>query len=543
MSGVGRLVAGLGLCGLLSSPSVQAGGYIFAGEANGVDVVAHPSGYTGSGGVITVRVCIVPGSPNASQIEAAIRNNIAVLNQMVPTLGNLKSGANNNIPAGSIDFESVSLHEMGHCLGLSHVNAATESGLSGSNRNYTKATDGVNNVYDIDPGVDGVIGSADDVRGDDVNLIYFNRANNDPFTLASPVDATTYSRDLADLPPGDLFAANADRAVSTLLGYPKSEAVMQQGSFFDESQRNLGHDDVAALRYAQSGVDSLAGATADNYTTVLEYGGISATNCDINVGFTNTGSFAFCSLNGTFIGTGHIRVTSATIEFGQAYNWFFNTLNNSPQLAAIADPVFVIAGASRQVGLSATDADAGDGLSFSAGGLPAFASLVDHGDGTASLDFSPLVADTGSYAIDLAVTDSGDPALQASQSISVIVDVDTDGDGLSDSEETLLYGTSTTLADTDGDGFDDGDEVISGSDPLDPQNWPAIADGDVAPLGLPDGVLNSADLLLIERIVAGELTASPLELGHGDVYPPGSPDGTIDLSDMLLIQKMVIGAP
>jgi serine/threonine protein kinase len=45
-------------------------------------------------------------------------------------------------------------------------------------------------------------------------------------------------------------------------------------------------------------------------------------------------------------------------------------------------------------------------------------------------------------------------------------DDDSDGDGLSDSEELEQYQTDPTLADTDLDGVSDGEEVASGSDPL-----------------------------------------------------------------------------
>lgn len=67
-----------------------------------------------------------------------------------------------------------------------------------------------------------------------------------------------------------------------------------------------------------------------------------------------------------------------------------------------------------------------------------------------------------------------------------------------------------------------------------------FADGDLAPLGAPDGVINTADYLIALRISLGELTATSLELSHGDVYPPDAPDGVIDISDMLLIRAMVI---
>ena len=94
--------------------------------------------------------------------------------------------------------------------------------------------------------------------------------------------------------------------------------------------------------------------------------------------------------------------------------------------------------------------------------------------------------------------------------------------------------------DTDGDGIEDGVEVGNASDPLDDTSWPNFADGDVAPLGAPDGNVDAADLLVTRRIVLGELAASPLEFSHGDLYPVGSPDGVIDLSDLILLQKMVL---
>ncbi len=42
----------------------------------------------------------------------------------------------------------------------------------------------------------------------------------------------------------------------------------------------------------------------------------------------------------------------------------------------------------------------------------------------------------------------------------LVIPVDTDGDGLTDIQETGTYGTSPVMADTDGDGYSDGDEVL-----------------------------------------------------------------------------------
>ncbi|MDD2237541.1 MAG: hypothetical protein PHG65_10085, partial [Kiritimatiellae bacterium] len=59
-------------------------------------------------------------------------------------------------------------------------------------------------------------------------------------------------------------------------------------------------------------------------------------------------------------------------------------------------------------------------------------------------------------------------------------DIDTDGDGLSNAREDLIYGTRADLPDTDGDGIPDGPEILTyGLDP-----WNPDCDGD----GLPDGL-------------------------------------------------------
>lgn len=70
--------------------------------------------------------------------------------------------------------------------------------------------------------------------------------------------------------------------------------------------------------------------------------------------------------------------------------------------------------------------------------------------------------------------DDGGPSRGAVWILSVeavVMDLDTDGDGLTDTDETEVYGTDPANADTDGDGLSDGDEVfIDGTDPLNPDS-------------------------------------------------------------------------
>ena len=316
---------------LIPCQNLQAATYIFAGEANGVDVVTHPHGYSGTGGILTVTVGIDPTSSNAAAMVIPTQNVIATWNGLVPTLHNVQFGV---IAGGQMDFESVLLHEMGHSIGLGHVNLASEAMLADSDdENYSNTTNGVDNTFNLGIGGDGVRGSSDDIRGDDVNLNYFRIGVNNPFTLDAIVDSTTYTRDITggNLPMGHTFVANADRDVADLLGIDdgnpltETESVMQQGSFFGEIQRTLGHDDVIGIRYAMAGLDEIQG-TADDYILNLVFAGLT-TSADIVIDFDNTRTgFAVSSSSGIFLNDDedHLAITTNQIFFNTGFNWHFN---------------------------------------------------------------------------------------------------------------------------------------------------------------------------------------------------------------------------
>ena len=99
-----------------------------------------------------------------------------------------------------------------------------------------------------------------------------------------------------------------------------------------------------------------------------------------------------------------------------------------------------------------------------------FASLNDGFGGSPENYLSTIDVATGVVSIVGATADGLDGLVWASV-------VDTDGDGLSNGEETAL-GTDPANPDSDGDGMLDGFEVASGLDPLDPADAALDADGD-----------------------------------------------------------------
>lgn len=128
---------------------------------------------------------------------------------------------------------------------------------------------------------------------------------------------------------------------------------------------------------------------------------------------------------------------------------------------------------------------------------------------------------------------------------------DSDGDGLNDGVEVGYDGDKTTYTpgqdlnplstDTDGDGFSDAIEVAAGTNPLDIADYPVQADGDLNA----DSIVNTADVIIVRKILFGEIAPTPYQLDHADVAPLVSgvpvPDGQITAGDLLLIQRKALG--
>ena len=67
--------------------------------------------------------------------------------------------------------------------------------------------------------------------------------------------------------------------------------------------------------------------------------------------------------------------------------------------------------------------------------------------------------------------------------------------------------------------------------------------GDLAPRGSADGQLNAGDLVIMQRLVTGDLIPPPTadELIIGDVAPLNAPDGLLNAADILILQRAIFG--
>jgi hypothetical protein len=65
--------------------------------------------------------------------------------------------------------------------------------------------------------------------------------------------------------------------------------------------------------------------------------------------------------------------------------------------------------------------------------------------------------------------------------------------------------------------------------------------GDLAPRGASDGQLNAGDLVILQRILLGDIVPTADELLIGDVSPLGLPDSQINASDLMILQRAVLG--
>lgn len=333
---------------LAAIADASATSFMIASGSN-PEIVTHPPGYTGSeSGEILIDVCLDPSMPAAA--ETPTKNAIATFNRFLPTLGNRQSASAVGIPNFRPDFESVLLHELGHCLGLGHNTLGPfelDGSFSDSRLYFTISAAGANGNLEANAGPDFVRASRDDLRGDDVNLHWFRKGVNNPFAIPSGrIDRTTYGVLLADLPAGHHFVEAATAhdpcspgtaaSTSFLHGQPPTQSIMMPVICTNNVYRALAPSDVATWRVARAGADGDELAPSDNYRPLLRYVGVSNA-CTLRIRYQTGVGFAYCQFS--FSGSGNNRFILsgvASFEPPPGVDWWFNPTDASAMSLSVS---------------------------------------------------------------------------------------------------------------------------------------------------------------------------------------------------------------
>ncbi|MDF1751728.1 MAG: hypothetical protein P1U89_03020 [Verrucomicrobiales bacterium] len=301
------------IAGLLTE-KVNGFAFVTAGGDQNEDTVVHPAGYKGRGGTLEITLALHSDFAELEDdIEFSATQAASIWNHLTAPATTISPSV--EIPASDgTDVFGVLLHEMGHNLGLAHPALGPQRGMIPKPvGKYTASAKGENGKFDLNHGADGVGGTSDDERGDDINLNYFKKSDNNPFTFppSGVYDSTTYSRKLEDLPAGSKFSTVADRTVAVSSAFQLSgvEALMVTGGSLRLGQvrRGLAVDDIAGIRYAMSGLDEIQG-TSDDYTLDIKYIGVDD-DADILIRFDGNSPFAGAGVATKLIEGNHFVMT------------------------------------------------------------------------------------------------------------------------------------------------------------------------------------------------------------------------------------------
>ena len=396
----------------IALPQMTDAGSFITVNQDEPDRVAHQN-YYGAGGELTaIRVCLDNSiNPDlATAAEPAVRNVIATYNRFRSLPDNtFATGTDTSAPPDQVDFETVLLHEFMHAHGLDHPNQADNPAGGGTYLYYdSRSGGGDNGMLDHLGNADGLAGSPDDERGDDVNLVWYPRGSNDPAVLPAVVDTTTMAHVLDYLPAGQHFAANGNADVMAALGHPNSKAVAVQGYVQGRVGHHLHNDDMAMLRLARAGLDGIAGTDDDYHGTAMfagYYNNPQGGECHMVVRFDDeNGHVGFAS---TLVGLSpltarnHWRLNYPTrTRFNPAVNWYFTPGANTVMQIDAATPA-----TSAGITPYAVQVTVGKAAYNTMSGTPRGTVVVRDGPrddaqtATCSIDLTPTSGGTGSCTL------------------------------------------------------------------------------------------------------------------------------------------------
>ena len=473
----------------------------------------------------------------AATFNSEIDNNNNCLNNT-----NWYYGIDGNKPANSIDLLSVVMHEIGHGLGFqTFVNTSTGAKLGnpGKNDAYMLRLEdhSMNKTWDQ---LSNAQRAASAIGNGDLHWVGSD--------VTSKVGNYTVGIDQGHvqqyapvtLSPGSSVshfdsALTPDELMEPFITQPKTGPGLAIDLMADIGWQIFPSfspiiSKLADVSVQQGDAAQVAFVVGDNDTSLASLT-FSYTSSDVMLidqsGFNVTGSGVSRTLNITPIATasGNASIT-VTISDGvnTAFESFQLTVINTPPSVTIDDPLdnenFTIADSILFQG-SAIDTEDGD-LSANI----QWSSSIDGVFGVGNMINTVLSA--GVHTISASVTDAG--GLVSNDIVTVNIYGDSDFDGMNDLWELVSFGTLDRdgSGDFDGDGITDIDEYLISV---------TVPDGDINN----DGIVNVADLLLAIQQINNASSLTALQVARGDVYPPGLPDGMVNVSDYILIQQLVLG--
>ncbi len=189
-----------------------------------------------------------------------------------------------------------------------------------------------------------------------------------------------------------------------------------------------------------------------NGAVVIDAGNTSVTYTP-NTNFNGSDSFTYTAVDAN----GAFSSGSATVALS------VSGVNDNP--VAVNDSASVTQGFSIVLGnLTANDTDPeGDTLSITAVSQGGNGTVVNNFNGT--ITYTPDLAFNGTDSFTYTIADNNGGSASAIVSMTIIAD--SDGDGLTDSDEISIHGTNPNMADSDSDGFYDQHELLIGTNPND----------------------------------------------------------------------------
>ena len=183
--------------------------------------------------------------------------------------------------------------------------------------------------------------------------------------------------------------------------------------------------------------------TVDTHTATVNWGDGSTDNLG-----TVTSPFALGSHTYADNGSYTVTVTVTDKDGGVGSDTFTITVNNVPPTLGAIGAQNVNEGATLVVPLSATDPSPVDVLTFSVTGLPAFGSLVDNGNRTGKLTFTPGYRDSGTYNVTVTVVDD-DGGTDSETFVLTVIDPIPPVSALTPANSFGWYKTNPTINATD----------------------------------------------------------------------------------------------